>query len=119
MADKSEYEKMVSGELYNCADTELTAMRSSAKLLMREYNSEIGYKDDRSLRMKHLRKLFGSIGDDATIEPGIYVDYGTNITIGKSLYCNFNVVMLDWYVNYLNAVHRTSFTNSLHVVNKI
>lgn len=93
---KSQLERMLSGDLYDCSDPELFQMRSRAKVLLREYNQELGYSEDLGLRQNHMRKVFGAVGKGCIIEPPFRVDYGTHIEAGDNLYCNFDTVILDW-----------------------
>ena len=42
-----------------------------------------------------IKALFGKTGDNFTIEPVFYCDYGYNIEIGENFYSNHNLVILD------------------------
>lgn len=97
--EKSEFEKMVSGDLYNCVVPDLCARRARAKRHVLEYNTSVGYLEDVQVRQNHLEKLFGKVGPNCIIEPPFQVDYGENTEIGENFYSNFNVVILDWYVS--------------------
>jgi maltose O-acetyltransferase len=98
----SELLRMLSGNFYRGAfDSELQAMHKKACSLCKKFNeSEADYE----IRISILRELFGSIGDNAWIEPNIHCDYGTNIHIGHSFYANFNCIFLD--VNTINIGDR-------------
>lgn len=97
--DKSEFEKMVSGELYKSDAPDLFARRARAKRLAHEYNQTVGYTEDLSIRRQHLERLLGKVGDGCVIEPPFRVDYGENVFIGKNFYSNFDTVILDTYVH--------------------
>ncbi|KOS19898.1 putative acetyltransferase [Escovopsis weberi] len=94
-----DYEKMISGMLYESGVTELVEGRFRARKLMREYNtyfpedatSESLTKD----RQAMLHKIFGKVGDNVFIEPPLNIDYGCNISVGDNFYSNFNIVILD------------------------
>ncbi|SPO06212.1 related to E.coli galactoside O-acetyltransferase [Cephalotrichum gorgonifer] len=94
-----DYEKMISGMLYNAMGPELTNGRFRARRFMHKYNNH--FPDDatpESLtadREKLLKSTFGHVGKDAYIEPPINIDYGCNISIGDGFYSNFNLVILD------------------------
>lgn len=94
-----DYEKMISGVLYDCLAPELVQGRFRARRLMHKYNNT--FPDDATPdslvadRRVLLKQMMGSIGDDAFIEPPVNIDYGCNISIGKSFYSNFNLVILD------------------------
>ena len=47
-------------------------------------------------RLERLKNLLGHVADDeAFIEPPFQVDYGSNVSIGKRFYSNFNLCILD------------------------
>jgi acetyltransferase-like isoleucine patch superfamily enzyme len=94
-----DYEKMISGMLYNCMAPELVNGRFRARRLMNKYNTHFpddatpdSLNDDREAILK---QMFGSLGKDAYIEPPLNIDYGCNVTIGERFYSNFNLVILD------------------------
>lgn len=90
---KSEYEKMVSGELYDPADRELAAMRRRVRKLCAAYN-QTG-EDEEETRESLLRQIFGSCGKGVFLEPPVRFDYGTNTSVGDCFYANFNLTVLD------------------------
>lgn len=90
---KTEKEKMLSGELYNALDEELTQERIQARLLLKTLNDT---GDDKlQLRMDILKQLMPNAGADLWLQPPFYCDYGYNITTGKNVFFNFNCVVLD------------------------
>jgi len=89
---KSEKQKMISGELYNAADKDLTKDRIRAKELLFEYNSTSPKDlDKRKEIMNNLINAKGSF----YIEFPFYCDYGYNIEIGDNFYANHGCVFLD------------------------
>ncbi len=89
----TEKEKMLSGEMYDAKDPQLTAERRRARDLCKSLNES---KDsEQELRNRIIRELFGRAGDDVWIEPPFYCDYGSNITLGSKVFFNFNCVILD------------------------
>lgn len=89
----SEKEKMLAGELYNPLDPQLVEERQRARMLAKAYNDS---SDDQRLERKRLLlALLGSVGKDPLIEPPFYCDYGSHITLGDSVFFNFNCVILD------------------------
>jgi len=88
-----EWDKMVSGELYDPRDPHLTARRMRARELLRHYNGST--EAERGRRDRILRQLLGLAGDDLWIEPPFFCDYGTNIQVGHNVFFNFNCVVLD------------------------
>lgn len=86
---KTEKEKMLSGELYQARDPELTAARRRCRELCRQLNAS-----SEAERPGVLSELFGR-ATDAWIEPPFHCDYGTNIALGANVFFNFNCVVLD------------------------
>ncbi|MCL6629660.1 MAG: sugar O-acetyltransferase, partial [Armatimonadetes bacterium] len=64
---------MLSGELYDAYDPELTEERKIARELIRIYNASTESDDREGI----LRRLLGHIGEGVIIEPPFYCDYGT------------------------------------------
>ena len=90
----NEKEKMLSGELYDANyNKELASERSVAKVICQKYNSL--KPSDRKGRNKLIKKLFGKVGDNFTIEQNFWCDYGYNIYAGKNFYMNHNCIILD------------------------
>lgn len=90
---KTEKDKMLAGELYNALDTELTQMRTDARLLMLELNN--GREDEPAKRLEILEKLIPNSGADLWVQPPFYCDYGSNMVLGDRVFFNFNCVVLD------------------------
>jgi maltose O-acetyltransferase len=96
MPSKTEKEKMLAGEAYNCLDADLEIERQKVKGLLRRYN----LAEDASERQAILQQMLGRIGPDSIIEPPFYCVYGQNITIGDHVYLNTLCTILD-----CNQVH--------------
>ncbi|KAK5994807.1 Maltose O-acetyltransferase [Cladobotryum mycophilum] len=94
-----DYEKMISGMLYESQIPALAEGRFRARKLMHKYNTH--FPEDATSeslvqdRENILKQLFGKVGPGAYIEPPLNIDYGCNISIGDSFYSNFNLVILD------------------------
>lgn len=88
-----DYEKMVSGMLYDPEVPELKQGRFRARRLIHKFNTH--FPDDATLeslsaeRVDMLKGLLGHIGGEVGIEPPFHVDYGCNISIGDRFYANF------------------------------
>jgi maltose O-acetyltransferase len=89
----TEKQKMLAGEMYDAADPELTAAQRRARDLCRKLNALP--EGDPMQRDGIIRELFGHTGDEIWIEPPFYCDYGSNITLGRRVFFNFNCVVLD------------------------
>jgi maltose O-acetyltransferase len=96
MAAKTEYEKMLAGELYDASDTELLTLRIKARKWMLEYNQSAF---DKLLREKLLKTLFHKVGKNVDIQTPFFCDYGCHIETGDNFFANFNCVFLD--CNYI------------------
>ena len=89
----SEKEKMLNGELYNAADTELLKERLNARRLTRLYNETLESDDIKKAEL--VKELLGSTKKNLYIEPTFRCDYGYNIHVGENFYANFDCVFLD------------------------
>jgi len=98
---KSEKEKMLSGELYNPLDEELSQERIRARLLIAELN--LSREDKPEERKKILSQLLPNFGKDLWLQPPFYCDYGTNIHGGDKVFFNFNCVILDVCEVYIGS----------------
>ncbi len=90
---KTEWQKMLDGELYLASDPDLAARRKRARGLTRQFNDLS--EDETSQRAAIARELFGQIGHKFEIEPPFRCDYGSLISIGENFYANFGCVILD------------------------
>jgi maltose O-acetyltransferase len=90
---KTEKEKMLAGELYNPADSQLVKGRENARRLTRLFNETV--ESEASKRSELLRELFGTTGENIFIEPNIRCDYGFNLHVGENFYVNFDCTFLD------------------------
>lgn len=88
-----EKEKMLGGNLYDPGDPELVIERRRARELTQKLNASSATQWE--LRRQLASELFAAVGDDFSIEPPFYCDYGSNIRIGHSVFFNFNCVILD------------------------
>jgi len=88
----TEKEKMLAGELYDPLDPQLSAERARARDLCLDLNAT--REDQVQERTRLLAEIFGK-ETDAWLQPPFFCDYGTNITLGKKVFFNFNCVVLD------------------------
>ena len=89
----SERERMIAGEFYDPLDPELMQGRRRAHLMCQRLNATT--EDEVAVRRQIFNELFESGGDSVWIEPPFYCDYGDNITLGTSVFFNFDCVILD------------------------
>ncbi|MBB5326058.1 maltose O-acetyltransferase [Anoxybacillus tepidamans] len=90
---ETEKEKMLNGKLYYAADPQLVQERERARKLTRLYNQTLETEYEK--RMRLLKELFGSTGNNVYVEPNFRCDYGYNIHVGENFYMNFDCVILD------------------------
>jgi maltose O-acetyltransferase len=93
VAEKTERERMLAGELYLASDPELVEARRRARRLTRLYNLTTEEEADR--RGEILRELLGAVGARVEIETPLRCDYGSNIRVGDGFYANFDCIILD------------------------
>lgn len=89
----SEWEKMLSGELYDPTDPVLVEARNRARDLCQDLNATREGQDKE--RAVILLELFNKGGDTVGMQPPFFCDYGTNIELGERVFFNFNCVVLD------------------------
>lgn len=87
----TEYQKMIAGELYDPSDKRLAEGRDKAHRLAHMYNN----LEDSEARNELIHTIFGTVGEKVHVEPGLRVDYGSNIHVGENFYANFNCILLD------------------------
>ncbi|KAI8169233.1 hypothetical protein K4K49_006539 [Colletotrichum sp. SAR 10_70] len=94
-----EYEKMVSGMMYNPVDPILVDGRHQGRCLARDFN-EIDHRKHTAdevaqLKTETLAKMVGKLGAGTFVEAPFIVDYGCNVIFGKNCFANFNMTILD------------------------
>lgn len=90
----STYEKMHSGEIYNCADEEL--MIEQRKCLERLYDFNATRPSELEKRKQLMKEMFAEIGENCYIEPPFHANWGgKHVHLGKGIYANFNLTMVD------------------------
>ncbi|MEZ9390328.1 sugar O-acetyltransferase [Vibrio splendidus] len=90
-SDKTELEKMLSGQVYDGADQEIDTMRSNAKKALMAFNNHQTPDQQHTLQ----EQLFGKVGSSSLIQPPFHCEFGKTIEIGDDTFINMNVVILD------------------------
>jgi maltose O-acetyltransferase len=108
---KTEKEKMITGELYDPLDKQLSEERMKARLLIQELNS--AREDQEEERVRILKELIPHAGAGLWLQPPFYCDYGSNIILGDKVFFNFNCVVLD--VMPVTIGSRTMFGPSVQI----
>lgn len=101
MPERTEKEKMLAGEKYNCLDPDLDLERQKVKESLRQYNRT----DSLPERQTILGHLFGGIGQNSIIEPPFHCVYGYNIYFGDHVFLNHSCTILD--CNKVQIGHHT------------
>ncbi|MFD7812152.1 sugar O-acetyltransferase [Streptomyces sp. NPDC059785] len=90
---RTHYERMLAGDLYIADDPEIAGRQQHAVRLATRYQA--AYAEDTDAARPVLAELLGSLGEEAHVRPPLYVDYGSNITIGARTFVNYNLTALD------------------------
>jgi len=93
MMEKTEKEKMLAGDLYHAADTELLTERRHAQQILVRYNA--APDDGEMLRTDLLRDFLGAVGEGTVVLPTFTCDYGYNISLGRNVFINYHCIFLD------------------------
>lgn len=90
---RSEKSKMLAGELYTADDPEIAADLRRTSQWLERYNAAAS----RPVEERHamLCEIFAAVGEGAVIRPPFFCDYGSNISLGRGVFLNFNCVILD------------------------
>ena len=76
-----------------CYNEELEVEIKKAKDLCYRYNGL--HPNDREGQQEILKELLGKMGDQTTVMPPFWCDYGYHITIGDFFYANHNLIIQD------------------------
>ncbi|WP_369275437.1 sugar O-acetyltransferase [Streptomyces sp. R11] len=90
---RTNLERMQAGDLYIADDPEIARRQQEAVRLAAHYQA--GYAEDADAARPILAELLGALGEEAHVRPPLYVDYGSNITIGARTFVNYNLTALD------------------------
>ncbi|MFF9137303.1 sugar O-acetyltransferase [Streptomyces albogriseolus] len=90
---RTNLERMLAGDLYIADDPEIGRRLERAMRLAARYQA--AYLDERDQAKAVLAELLGSVGEDVEIRPPLYVDYGSNITVGARTFVNYHLTALD------------------------
>ncbi|WP_162602413.1 sugar O-acetyltransferase [Nocardioides daejeonensis] len=92
MTEPSARERMLAGELYLASDPELVAAATRAAALADQFNAP---GTDPVRRDSLLRELLGRVGDQVMVRAPLYVDYGTQPSLGDRVFVNYGLTALD------------------------
>lgn len=90
---KTELEKCMDGELYNCHDRIFIERKARASQWCACYNN-LPY-GDRNRRYEMLQELFGSVGSNVSVGDDFICGFGCNIYIGDNVSVNMRCMFID------------------------
>lgn len=90
---KTELEKCMAGEWYDCHDKVFLELKDKARTLLTKYNS-LPY-DQKMQKYEVLCEMFGSIGTNVSVGYSFICDYGCNIHVGDNVSINMNCTFVD------------------------
>ncbi|MBQ7995263.1 MAG: sugar O-acetyltransferase [Bacilli bacterium] len=91
--NRSEYQKMLDGELYDPFVPELLEMRTKCHRICLEYNQTT--ETDVEIRSKLIDELMPNRGKNVYLQGPVYFDFGINTYFGDNSYANFNFTCID------------------------
>ncbi|MFH8487454.1 sugar O-acetyltransferase [Streptomyces longisporoflavus] len=90
---RTNLERMLAGDLYIADDPEIARRQQRAVRLASRYQAEC--LEDPGKARSVLVELLGSLGEGAEVRPPLFVDYGSNISIGARTFVNYQLTALD------------------------
>ncbi len=88
-----EWEKMLSGEIYDATHPEFIRRLVVVRGLVKEFN-DMSPTDPAKLMAK-FREIVSDCGPLCHVNQPFHCDYGSNIHIGNNFFANFNLTILD------------------------
>ncbi len=90
----TEYEKMISGELYDPADKEILEEQTALLDGLWAFNRLAPSESEK--KQKYMREVFAECGDGCYIEIPFHANFGgAHVHFGKRVYANFNLTLVD------------------------
>ena len=90
---KTELEKCMAGEWYDCHASEFIEGKARASDWCARYNA-IPYSQ-RDERRRMLEELFGAVGENVSVGDGFTCGFGHNIYVGSNVSINLNCTFID------------------------
>ncbi len=90
---RTQRERMLAGDPYIADDPELEELSHRARDLADSYNRTTARQGP--LRRRLLEELLGSVGEGTVLQPPLYVDYGSNLRVGRGTFANYGLTALD------------------------
>ena len=87
------YEMMLSGNLYHCKDEEIKKYADEKNEFLDNFNStKFG---DYATREQLVRSIFKHVGKSCFMNKPFMCDYGRHISVGDNFYSNLDLIILD------------------------
>lgn len=83
---------MLAGEWY-VTDAEILALQAQRPAVIEAYNTSSS--SDPIRRRTLLHESFGALGDHVEVRSPVYVDYGSNVSLGSGTFLNFGCQLAD------------------------
>lgn len=90
---RTNHERMLAGDLYISDDP--TIVQTQKEAVQRVARFTQAYNEDPDASQALLHELFGNVGEEVNVRAPVYVDYGTNISIGARTFINMGLTALD------------------------
>ncbi|MEG1565674.1 MAG: sugar O-acetyltransferase [Bacilli bacterium] len=90
---KTEYQKMISGDLYIAKDNEIATLYKHAIAVCNTINLDCNLSLEEKNKM--IKDLFLKTGNSFFVMPPFRCDYGCHISVGENFYANYDCIFLD------------------------
>ncbi|MFI9776823.1 sugar O-acetyltransferase [Streptomyces sp. NPDC051956] len=90
---RTNLERMLAGDLYIADDPEIARRQRRAMQLAARYQA--AFVEDTDKARPILADLLDSVGEGVEVRPPLFVDYGSNISIGARTFVNYHLTALD------------------------
>ncbi len=87
------YEKMHAGQVYFCADEELLKLQTACLDRLYDFNATRPTEGEKRTALLH--EILAEFGEESYIEPPLHANWGIHTHIGKNVYANFNLTLVD------------------------
>ncbi len=93
MSREEAFARMQSGKIYFCTDPELMQAQLLALEKVYEYNQTRPLEQEK--RNALLKEIFAETGENCYIEPPLHANWGCHTHLGKGVYANFGLTLVD------------------------
>lgn len=82
-----------SQKVYYCDDEELAARQLECLDVLYDFNHTRPSETEK--RQDIMKQIFAEVGDNCYIEPPLHANWGIHTHLGKNVYANFNLTLVD------------------------